>query len=39
LEPFHQKIEDAARESGAELVGFADLSPLNGMLAGYATTF
>lgn len=39
LEPFHQKIEDAARESGSGLVGFADLSPLKGMLAGDATTF
>ena len=39
MEPFYQKIEAAARESGSELVGFADLSPLKGMLAGDATTF
>ena len=39
MEPFYQKIEDAARESGSGLVGFADLSPLKGMLAGDATTF
>jgi len=39
LEPLYQKIEAAARESGSGLVGFADLSPLKGILAGDATTF
>jgi hypothetical protein len=39
LEPLYHKIEAAARESGSGLVGFADLSPLKGMLAGDATTF
>lgn len=34
LEPLYRKIEAAARESGSALVGFADLSPLKGMLAG-----
>ena len=39
LEPLYRKIEAAARESGSGLVGFADLSPLKGILAGDATTF
>ena len=39
LEPLYQKIEAAARASGSGLVGFADLSPLKGMLAGDSTTF
>ncbi len=39
LEPLYQKIEAAARASGSGLVGFADLSPLKGILAGDATTF
>lgn len=39
LEPLYKKIETAARESGSGLVGFADLSPLKGILAGDATTF
>jgi len=39
LDPLYKKIEAAAREAGSGLVGFADLSPLKGMLAEDATTF
>ncbi|MBN1110354.1 MAG: epoxyqueuosine reductase [Methanomassiliicoccales archaeon] len=39
LEPLYAKIEEAARQAGSDLVGFANLSPMKGMLAGDATTF
>ena len=38
LEPLYEKIEAAAREAGSDLVGFADLSPLKGILKGDPTT-
>jgi epoxyqueuosine reductase len=38
LEPLYNKIETAAREAGSDLVCFADLAPLEGMLTGDATT-
>lgn len=39
MEPLYRRIEAAARESGSGLVGFADLSPLKGMLAGDISAF
>lgn len=38
LEPLYERIESAAREAGSDLVCFADLSPLKGMLVGDTTT-
>lgn len=37
LEKLYEKIEAVAHESGAELVGFADMAPLKGMPAGDET--
>jgi len=39
LEILYAKIERAAQAAGSEMVGFADLSSLKGMLAGDTTTF
>lgn len=39
MEPLYARIEEAAKLAGSGLVGFANLSPLKGMLAGDATTF
>lgn len=39
LGPIHAEIEEAARKAGSDLVGFANLAPLKGMLAGDVTTF
>lgn len=39
LEPLYEKIEETARQAGSDLVGFANLAPMKGILAGDATTF
>lgn len=39
LETLYAKIEEAAKQAGSDMVGFADMTPLKGMLAGDPTTF
>ncbi|MCG7843962.1 MAG: 4Fe-4S dicluster domain-containing protein [Methanomassiliicoccales archaeon] len=39
LEPLYAKIEEAAKQAGSDLVCFANLTPLKGILAGDATIF